>query len=61
MVAMKSGNKTVADSYRQCVEEIVPEIKWEDIRDQVPVGQEFSVEFACIIFRRLKKRKKGNT
>ena len=36
---MKSGNKTVADSYRQCVEEIVPEIKWEDIRDQVPVGQ----------------------
>lgn len=48
---MKSGNKTVADSYRQCVEEIVPEIKWEDIRDQVPVGQEFSVAFACMIFQ----------
>jgi hypothetical protein len=61
MVAMKSSDKTVADSYRQCVEEIVPEIKWEDIRDQVPVGQEFSVALACIIFRRLKKRKKGNT
>ena len=58
---MKSGNKTVADSYRQCVEEIVPEIKWEDSRDEVRVGQECSVAFACMIFRRLKKRKKGNT
>ena len=50
MVAMKSRDKTMVDSYRQCVEEIVPEIKWEDIRDQVPVGQEFSVTLACIIF-----------
>lgn len=54
---MKSRDKTMVDSYRQCVEEIVPEIKWEDIRDQVPVGQEFSVTLACIIFRYLKTRK----
>lgn len=55
---MKNRSKAVAESYRQCVEEVVPEIKWEDIRDQVPAGQECSAALACMVFWHLKKREK---